>query len=93
MRFLTVRDFRSRPTEVWKELEVAGEVVITNHGKPIALVTPVSDASLEDALAALRQARALEAVNRMQRLSLANGTDKLTPEMLEAEIAAGRRRR
>lgn len=93
MRFLTVRDFRSRPTEVWKELEESGEVVITNHGKPVALVTPVSDASLEDTLATLRQARALEAVNRMQQLSLANGRDRLTPAALDSEITAARRRR
>jgi antitoxin (DNA-binding transcriptional repressor) of toxin-antitoxin stability system len=93
MRFVTVRDFRTRPAAIWEELPGIGEIVITNNGRPIALLTPVSDATLEEDLAVVRRARALQAVERMRRLSLERGNDTMPIMEIDYEIAAARRSR
>ena len=50
MKFITVRDLRTSPAQVWKDLPEEQEMVITNNGKPIALLTPISDRNLEETL-------------------------------------------
>ena len=46
MKFITVRDIRTSPAEIWKQLPEEQEMVITNNGRPIALLTPLSDDTL-----------------------------------------------
>jgi len=48
MKFITVKDIRTTPAQIWKQLPEEHEMMITNNGKPIALLTPLSDANLED---------------------------------------------
>ena len=62
MKFITVRDLRTTPAQVWKELPEQQEIVITNNGKPIALLTPLNDADMEDTVSAVRRARAITAL-------------------------------
>ncbi len=95
MRFIRVRDLRRRPGRVWSKLSREKEVILTSNGKPIAILSAVSEENLERALMALRQARAIAAVERMQSASIAAGNDRLTLEEIDAEIATvrkGRRR-
>ncbi len=92
MRFLSVRELRSR-AGIWRELDEAGEMVVTSNGKPVAVLAPVSEVELEPFLRALRRARASEAVERLQRESLRTGRDRISPDEVEAEIAAARRQR
>ena len=40
-------------------------MVITNNGKPIALLTPLSDENLEETLSAIRRARAANALRQI----------------------------
>jgi antitoxin (DNA-binding transcriptional repressor) of toxin-antitoxin stability system len=68
-------------------------MVITNNGKPVALLTPISDKSLEDTLSAVRRARAINAVKLIQQQSVKNGTDKITQEEINNEIKASRKER
>jgi prevent-host-death family protein len=93
MRFLTVRDLRSQSADVWRHLTEEGDVVITSNGKPVAILSPVSAENLEESLAAIRRGRAMAAVEAMQRQSLAAGTNRLTEEDIESEIAAARKGR
>jgi antitoxin (DNA-binding transcriptional repressor) of toxin-antitoxin stability system len=62
------------------------ELVITNNGKPIALLTPLSDKTLENTLSAIRQARAINAVKLIQQESLKKGLEKTTMEEIDEEI-------
>ena len=39
MDFVTIREFRSRPAEVWDRLEREKELVINRNGKPFAVLT------------------------------------------------------
>jgi antitoxin (DNA-binding transcriptional repressor) of toxin-antitoxin stability system len=93
MRFITVRDLRGRPAQVWRKLSREKEVILTSNGKPIAILSAVSEENLEGALMALRQARAIAAVERMQSASIAAGNDRLTLEEIDAEIATVRKAR
>ncbi len=78
MKFVTVRDFRTKPAQIWKDLPIEQEMVITNNGKPIALLTPLSDENLEDTLKSVRRARAINAVKNMQQISIDNQNIKLS---------------
>ncbi len=43
MRFITVRDLRGRPGQVWSKLSREKEVILTSNGKPIAILSAVSE--------------------------------------------------
>ena len=92
MKFITVRDLRTTPAKIWNELSEEQEMVITNNGRPIALLTPLNDANLEDTLKAVRKARAINAVQKMQEISIKKGNTVLTNQDIEREIKAIRKR-
>ena len=48
MNFYTVRDLRSTPKSIWDHLSLDGEVVITNNGKPTALLINIEEGSFEE---------------------------------------------
>ena len=78
MKFVTVRDFRTSPSNIWKKLPYERELIITNNGKPIALLTPLNDETLEDTISAVRKAKAVNAMRKMQEISVSLGNDKMT---------------
>jgi antitoxin (DNA-binding transcriptional repressor) of toxin-antitoxin stability system len=61
-------------------------MVITNNGKPVALLTPLSDKTLENTLSTIRQVKAINAVKLIQQESLRKGMDKITMEEIDEEI-------
>jgi antitoxin (DNA-binding transcriptional repressor) of toxin-antitoxin stability system len=93
MKFISVRDLRGKSAEVWKELPAEREVVVTSNGRPIAILSAVSESNLEESLSAIRQARAAEAVMSLQRRSVEEGTDSITMEEIHAEIKVVRKKR
>jgi len=93
MKFVTVRDFRTSSANIWKTLPKEQEMVITNNGKPIALLTPLSDRNLEETLSAIRRAKAINAVKVIQQESIKNETNKITLEEINNEIKMSRQMR
>ncbi len=93
MKFISVRDLRGKSAEIWRDLPGEREMVVTSNGRPVAILAAVSESNLEEALSAFRQARAVDAVSAMQRDSVAEGTDELSPEEIDAEIAQVREAR
>ena len=93
MKFITVRDFRTSSANIWKTLPEEQEMIITNNGKPVALLMPLSDKTLEDTVSSVRRARAINAVKIMQQQSVKNGTDKMTLEEINYEIKMARKER
>jgi antitoxin (DNA-binding transcriptional repressor) of toxin-antitoxin stability system len=93
MRFVSVRDLRSRSAEIWQALSRERELVITSNGKPVAILSAVSEETLEEALKSIRTARAVAAVETMQRRSVRAGTDRMTSGEIEDEIRAVRKKR
>lgn len=93
MKFLSVRELRSKSAEVWRKLASEREMVVTSNAQPIAVLSAVNEDTLEETLAAIRRARAVAAVNEIQRRSVEQGTEGITAAEIEAEIAAVRRAR
>ena len=89
MNFYSVRDLRTTPKSVWENLSTDGEVVITNNGKPTALMLDITDGSFEETLKAVRQARAMIAFNSMRAKAAERGY--MSDEEIETEIGAARR--
>ena len=93
MKFVSVRDLRGKTSELWKELEQARELVVTSNGKPIAILSATDEDSFESCLWTLRRTRASDALATLQRHAADRGLDQLTPEDIEAQIKASRRKR
>ena len=93
MKFLSVRDLKTKSSQVWKDLPDQKDMVITSNGRPIALLSSVNENNLEQVLSAFRQARAIEAVTSIQYESVRKGTDKITLEEINNEIKAVRSKR
>jgi len=92
MRFISVRDLTSKPKEIWTKIKDE-EVVITSNGKPIALLSGVTEETLEKSIRAIRRSRALIALEEMQKKSIASGLDRLADSQIESEIQAVRKSR
>jgi antitoxin (DNA-binding transcriptional repressor) of toxin-antitoxin stability system len=90
MKFVTVRDIRTSPATIWKQLPKEQEMIITNNGKPIALLTPLSDTDLEGTLKAIRRARAQQALTALQEESSQAGRSTMSLEEINAEIQSTR---
>ena len=90
MKFISVRDFRIRPGDVWKQLKVDKDIIITSNGKPIAILYPVEQDNLESSLITLRRAKALLAMEDIQKEAVNKGLNKTTEEEIEKEIKAMR---
>ena len=93
MKFVTVREFRSKSAGIWRTLHRDDEMVVTSNGKPVALLTPVTGTTLDTTVRSIRRARAAEALNEMQLQSLRNGTSLLTADDIDEEILAVRKAR
>lgn len=93
MEFVTIRDLRLKPGDVWDKLRRQREIVLTSNGRPVAIIAGVGEDDVEETVAALRRARAQVAVSRLRRAAAERGADKLSAAEIEAEIAETRRER
>lgn len=91
MKFVTIRDLRSKSHQFQADLPRYKEMVLTSNGKPIAIVTAISEASLEGSLAAIRRARAMTAVTELQAQSARSRKHMMRSSEIEAEIREVRR--
>ena len=86
MRFLSVRELRGNSARIWRELPKAREMVVTNNGRPVAVLTAVDDDNVEESLAAWRRVRATQAIVDIQQQSMQKGTAELSMDDVDAEI-------
>ena len=93
MKFVTVRELRSKTATIRKDLAEAKEIVLTANGHPFALMTPLEPDTVEQELQVIRRARARAAVERLRTRAKATGVDRLGSEGINVEIAAARRAR
>ena len=87
MEFINARDFRT-PNAVWDKLSKNGEIVITNNGKPSALLLDLTNGKYEETLRAVRQAKAMRTFNLLREEAAERGY--LSDAEIEAEIHAYR---
>jgi antitoxin (DNA-binding transcriptional repressor) of toxin-antitoxin stability system len=95
MTFVSIRDMRTRPGEVWQQLQEEGDLIVTSSGKPFALMVSAQGEDIEELLLAFRRAKAQLAVARLRKQAAEKGLDSLSDEEIEDEIAQtrGERRR
>lgn len=93
MKFITARDLRLKPGNVWKLAQKEKDLVITANGRPIALLTGVTEDTFEEELDVIQRARALKALDEIHKDSMLKGTDKISYKEIESEIEQVRRRR
>ena len=93
MEFVTIRDLRLRPSEVWDKLRQQHEIVLTSNGRPVAVIADVREDNVEETISALRRARAQAAVSRLRQAAAADGLDGMSDADIEAEIAGARQER
>jgi antitoxin (DNA-binding transcriptional repressor) of toxin-antitoxin stability system len=93
MKFLTVRDLRSKSAQIWKELTDEQEMVITNNGRPVAILSATNESNLETSLNSIRRARLADAVSSIQEESIRNKTNDITQEEIDEEIKKTRKAR
>lgn len=86
MNFYSIRDLRTDSKNMWESLKGNGEAVITNNGKPTALLLDISEDNFEVMLQAVRQAKAMIAFNNMRSHAAKQGF--MSEEEIEAEIEA-----
>ena len=89
MKFISSKELRQKSGEVFEKVKEE-DYVITSNGKPVAILTAVTD-DLEQQLNALRLAKAEMAVFNMRKRSIQNGLNYLTENEIETEIKAARR--
>jgi len=85
MRFVSVRELSTKPKEVWQKIK-EDDIIITSNGKPIAILSGVTEASLDRELRAIRRGRALLALEEMQKEAAARRLDKWPGSKIETEI-------
>jgi hypothetical protein len=93
MTFVSIRDMRTRPGEVWQQLQDEGDLIVTSSGRPFALMISAEGEDVEALLLALRRARAQLAVSKMRRQAGEAGLDRMTMDDIDAEIRQARSER
>ncbi|MDP1768051.1 MAG: type II toxin-antitoxin system prevent-host-death family antitoxin [Nitrospirota bacterium] len=52
MRFTNVRELKAKTSEMLRTVEQGNTVLVTTHGRPTAMLVPVTEDDIEDALLA-----------------------------------------
>jgi len=52
VRFTNVRELKAKTSEMLRTVEKGNTVLVTTHGRPTAMLVPVTEEDLEDALLA-----------------------------------------
>ena len=67
MDFYSIRDLRTDSKNMWEALSSGDEIVITNNGKPSALMIGIPEGRFDEVVQVVRQAKAMIAINSMRR--------------------------
>ncbi len=89
MKFITVRDLRTTPAQIWKTLLHEQEMILTNNGKPIALISSIDETNFEETLTMVRRSKMQLAIQKAQRYAVMQNV-QLTEAEIESEIQSAR---
>lgn len=73
MNFYSMRDLRTKSKTMWSDLDNGDEVVLTNNGKPSAIVIDIPEGYFDETVQAVRQAKAMIALNSMRQKAAKDG--------------------
>jgi len=86
MKMVTVREFRANPGRSLKTGKKTEDVVLTNNGKPVALLWPVNEENLEESLKMARRIRFDLALHNIRVRAVRNGLDKMTMDEINSIV-------
>ena len=93
MQFLTIRELSKSPKEALVKLNESRKALITNNGKPQALMLKIDPNNLEKTLSLLQKLEFMQNLTDMRLESIKNGNAKMTLDAINAEIQAVRNKR
>lgn len=73
MNFYSMRDLRTESKNMWADLSRGDEVILTNNGKPSAIMIDIPEGSFDEVVQAVRQAKAMIALNSMRQRAAREG--------------------
>lgn len=88
MKFCTTEEFGTLSPTLLSELAAGEEVVVTKNGRPVALMIGVEDGRLEEALRAVRRAKAVRSFQTLRQQAARQGF--ISPTEIDEEISAVR---
>ena len=88
MKFCTTEEFGTLSPTLLSELAAGEEVVVTKNGRPVALMIGVEDGRLEEALRAVRRAKAVRSFQTLRQQAARQGI--FSPTEIDEEISAVR---
>ena len=90
MNFYSIRDLRTDAKSLWQTINEGDEAIITNNGKPAAVMISIPEGFFDESIQAIRQARAMIALNSMRLRASRDGyiTDDETNTLI-AEARTG----
>ena len=73
MNFYSMRDLRTESKNMWADLKRGDEVILTNNGRPSAIMIDIPEGGFDDVVQAVRQAKAMIALNSMRQRAAREG--------------------
>ena len=73
MNFYSIRDLRTESKSMWADLSRGDEVILTNNGKPSAIMIDIPEGGFDEVVQAVRQAKAMIALNSMRQRATREG--------------------
>ena len=92
-KWLASRELSAHPGRALASVGRAGRVLVTANGKPKAIMIPTSEATFARDLEMLDRVALANAVEAIRADSVRQGTDTLTLDEINAEVAAARAQR
>ncbi|MCL2443300.1 MAG: hypothetical protein FWD13_07520 [Treponema sp.] len=93
MQFLTIRELSKSPKEALTRLTADKKAVLTNNGKPQALILKIDGDNFEKTLSMLQKLEFMQNLAEMRSVSIKNGNSNMTLDEINAEINAVRKKR
>ena len=93
MEFMTVRELSKSPKDTLTRLSKDGKAVLTNNGKPQAIIFKIDGESFERTLTLLQKLEFMQNLSEMRLMSMRNGNADMSLDEINAEIAAARKER
>jgi len=91
LKFLSYRELRTSTSKIKEALTADGKIVVTNNGKPEALMLQVDETNFEETLSLLNQLKLTRAINNLQQSAQNNGVAEMSLDDINAEIAQTRK--
>ncbi|MCL2722195.1 MAG: hypothetical protein FWD47_12775 [Treponema sp.] len=91
MEFVTVRELSKSPKNTLAKLSKNGKTILTNNGKPQALIIKINGENFEQTISLLQKLEFMQNLIDMRLTSIKNGNADMSLEEINAEIYAARK--